>query len=386
MGHGRPVSALRTLHPPAPSEAYSDRLPLPLGSGTSMRAVRALERCIADSQRFVIDLRWLAGWTCDRMAELFPDVSIRWQYSSEDEVARLGSRVWRNAREPIDNGPSGSAGPRCKPLFVDPSEIGESRLQAVDRVPYPLEATEGNVIMLQRKSEFWISPSACAGAMAHMDTHAQMFVAATLGGSKRWRLSPPTVQLVPTFRGLGFEDLYFSLGFDSDAANSIARTFIDGAVDTQYWRPHWVGTVGAGEALFFPPAWVHETEAVSDGCTVSVTSLWLAPFATTCAHPRSQTGAKSAVHHAGRRYVRAYLPRLAPIRELQDAMHAYKCLVHLNHTWSCYGNLQAHTDAASNELWWHVRHPMMRPCTLDALHVCACACPHLSVPAWTFVA
>jgi hypothetical protein len=25
-----------------------------------MRAVRALERCIADSQRFVIDLRWLA--------------------------------------------------------------------------------------------------------------------------------------------------------------------------------------------------------------------------------------------------------------------------------------------------------------------------------------
>ena len=290
MGHGRPVSALRTLHPPAPSEAYSDRLPLPLGSGTSMRAVRALERCIADSQRFVIDLRWLAGWTCDRMAELFPDVSIRWQYSSEDEVARLGSRVWRNAREPIDNGPSGSAGPRCKPLFVDPSEIGESRLQAVDRVPYPLEATEGNVIMLQRKSEFWISPSACAGAMAHMDTHAQMFVAATLGGSKRWRLSPPTVQLVPTFRGLGFEDLYFSLGFDSDAANSIARTFIDGAVDTQHWRPHWVGTVGAGEALFFPPAWVHETEAVSDGCTVSVTSLWLAPFATTCAHPRSQTG------------------------------------------------------------------------------------------------
>ena len=50
-------SALRTLHPPAPTEAYSDRLPLPLGSSTSMRA---LERCIADSQRFVIDLRWLA--------------------------------------------------------------------------------------------------------------------------------------------------------------------------------------------------------------------------------------------------------------------------------------------------------------------------------------
>ena len=48
-------SALRTLHPPAPTEAYPDRLPL--GSGTSMRA---LERCIADSQRFVIDLRWLA--------------------------------------------------------------------------------------------------------------------------------------------------------------------------------------------------------------------------------------------------------------------------------------------------------------------------------------
>ena len=56
-------SALRTLHPPAPTEAYPDRLPL--GSGTSMRA---LERCIADSQRFVIDLRWLATHAQVRIA------------------------------------------------------------------------------------------------------------------------------------------------------------------------------------------------------------------------------------------------------------------------------------------------------------------------------
>merc|ERR1711879_174180 len=72
--------------------------------------------------------------------------------------------------------------------------------------------------------------------------------------------------------------------------------FDDGVAYKLKWKPMYEFVVNEGEAVLFPPGWIHETKNVHEGCTAALTTQFSLP---------STPG-----------YYRSYYPRLRRVGDL----------------------------------------------------------------------
>lgn len=110
-----------------------------------------------------------------------------------------------------------------------------------------------NLESMKSTPEFWFAGRG-AGAKAHMDSHIQATMSLQLAGTKRWRLGLMEPRRAP------FLSTIYS---DGDVYNR-----------DEPWRPQFNVTLRPGDALFFPPGFVHETLNVDEdpnACSASVT-------------------------------------------------------------------------------------------------------------------
>ena len=117
-----------------------------------------------------------------------------------------------------------------------------------------------NADSLFNHAEFWLGAKG-TGARAHMDSHCISTLSVVLHGERRWRIGP-----VPRLaKGAGRSP-------DDEVV------FDDGVAYKLGWKPMFEFTVKEGEAVLFPPGWIHETLNTAEDCTVALTTQFDFPM------------------------------------------------------------------------------------------------------------
>ena len=117
-----------------------------------------------------------------------------------------------------------------------------------------------NAESLFNNAEFWLGAKG-TGARAHMDSHCISTLSVVLHGERRWRIGP--VPRLPKGAGRSPDD---EVVFDDGVAYKLG------------WKPMFEFTVREGEAVLFPPGWIHETLNTADDCTVALTTQFDLPM------------------------------------------------------------------------------------------------------------
>eukprot|EP00930_Biecheleria_cincta_P035289 TRINITY_DN24274_c0_g1_i1.p2 TRINITY_DN24274_c0_g1~~TRINITY_DN24274_c0_g1_i1.p2 ORF type:complete len:243 (-),score=49.23 TRINITY_DN24274_c0_g1_i1:63-791(-) len=118
---------------------------------------------------------------------------------------------------------------------------------------------KANAESLFDNAEFWLGAKG-TGARAHMDSHCISTLSVVLHGERRWRIGP--VPRMPKGAGRSGDD---------------EVVFDDGVAYKLNWKPMFEFTVKEGEAVLFPPGWIHETLNIAEGCTVALTTQFTIP-------------------------------------------------------------------------------------------------------------
>eukprot|EP00929_Paragymnodinium_shiwhaense_P113366 TRINITY_DN81646_c0_g1_i1.p1 TRINITY_DN81646_c0_g1~~TRINITY_DN81646_c0_g1_i1.p1 ORF type:complete len:449 (-),score=79.51 TRINITY_DN81646_c0_g1_i1:326-1672(-) len=217
------------------------------------------------------------GWSCEKLAAEFPEAIMRreydWRKNPEDKnIQRLGDKKWitttekgedwkeRKKQDPEappfapfywgvreDNG-NGNVGPAVT--------VEKFRKNIFASVPY--FADKGNADSMFRNTEMWLGAKD-TGARAHMDSHCISTLGYVLHGERRWRIGP--VPRMPKNAGKTTRDVVFN----------------DGVAYKLKWKPFFEFQLKEGEALFFPPGWLHETKNTADGCTAALVTQFSLP-------------------------------------------------------------------------------------------------------------
>lgn len=240
----------------------------------------------------------LGGWTCQRFAEAFPKARMRREYdwirNPEDKnLQLLGSSAWITKQE-AGEGKTASLQhdqkvPPFAPFYWGVREHGGRDLgseEAIKEVKdlikksVPAFMDQENAQSLFQNAEFWFGAKG-TGARAHMDSHCMSTLSVVLSGARRWRVGPPP--RMP--RGAGRSP---------DGEN----LFDDGVAYELKWKPMFEFTVKEGEAVLFPPGWIHETLNTAEGCTAALTTQFASPLPV--------------------RYYRSFYQRLRRVGDLQN--------------------------------------------------------------------
>eukprot|EP00038_Savillea_parva_P011442 m.197561 g.197561 ORF g.197561 m.197561 type:complete len:584 (-) comp20166_c0_seq1:2571-4322(-) len=185
---------------------------------------------------------------------------------------RLSDGRWSNERigltEDFIEARQGSTGeaPAFGPYYWDfksthrpqPAHV-QRKLKSLLSVPYFLNPSKRNVKHIKDKVEFWFGAVNQSGALGHMDPHCEGTLSIQLAGKKRWRLSPPPFR-TPTSRQQREDEDWLTDGAYTHFTSDGSR-----------WRPTLEVVLEPGEALYFPPGYIHETMSVGNECTSSLT-------------------------------------------------------------------------------------------------------------------
>jgi hypothetical protein len=237
------------------------------------------EALVRDGQPFVVEdvgaraRGWgMAGWTCDDFATKFPQATIVHHYIATGEKQTTMREAAREAPEasgcPDPEGPQ--LGPQywgIKEAAFDADDADNNVVKSNER-PYLRVVREASLMPYfmppEAEDEFHATPEiwlskAGAGAQAHADAHCGSTVSIQLSGTKRWRLSAMwhVGPLTPEY------------------------TFDDGHPYRHAgpWNASFVTELRPGEALVFPPSFIHETLATSSECAASITHQFDEPLA-----------------------------------------------------------------------------------------------------------
>jgi len=269
-------------------------------------AARGLPLVVTDGARGLP----MRGWTCADFATRFGGGHMRREYDrlgnpGDANTQSFADEAWITRRAPNGVPPGADPeAPRFAPYYWGVKESawerwrGEAellgRVQRLTAAPYFLAAHPSNLASMRHTPEFWMGANG-TGAKAHMDGHCDSTVAVQLSGTRRWRLGrvPRSVR------------------------RSREQQFNDGDVYGAHytnrragrWEPTYVATLVAGEALIFPPGFIHETLNVGGACAASVTYQWAAP--------------------APAAYFRAFLPRLLRLGDLSGCHDRIRALATL---------------------------------------------------------
>lgn len=220
----------------------------------------------------------LAGWSCQRLAQEFPEAKMRreydWLKNPEDRnLQKLGNAKWTGVAEAgVDAGERLSQDPEAPPFAPFYWGVREHRQGDVgskevvrkikgiiaESVPQFMDKTENGVSMFDN-AEFWLGAKG-TGARAHMDSHCISTLSVVMSGARRWRIGP--VPRMPAGAGRSPQE---EVLFDDGVAYKLG------------WKPMFEFTVKEGDALLFPPGWIHETRNVAEGCTAALTTQFTNP-------------------------------------------------------------------------------------------------------------
>mmetsp|Transcript_52130 Transcript_52130/g.110938 ORF Transcript_52130/g.110938 Transcript_52130/m.110938 type:complete len:446 (+) Transcript_52130:47-1384(+) len=219
----------------------------------------------------------LDGWTCSKMAEEFPDGKMRREYDwvknpQDRNLQTMGSLSWmgekiegEDARDRLDQD---AFAPRYAPFYWGVREYGNgqvgskavvNKLRKLVESSVPTFMDPKNGASLFENAEFWLGTNQ-TGARAHMDSHCIATLSFVLSGERRWRIGP--VPRMPKGGGRSKNDDVF---------------FDDGVAYALKWKPMFEFTLKQGEAVLFPPGWIHETLNTHVDCTVALTTQFDIP-------------------------------------------------------------------------------------------------------------
>ena len=137
--------------------------------------------------------------------------------------------------------------------------------QVIQRIKKLIESSvphfmdKKNAGSLFDNAEFWMGAKG-TGARAHMDSHCISTLSVVLHGERRWRIGP--VPRLP--KGAG-RSPHGEVVFDDGVAYQLG------------WKPMFEFTLKEGEAVLFPPGWIHETLNSAEGCTIALTAQFDIP-------------------------------------------------------------------------------------------------------------
>lgn len=219
----------------------------------------------------------LSGWSCERLAQEFPEARMRreydWVANPEDRNLQiLGNSSWVQAttagEDATDRLNQDPQAPPFAPFYWGVREhrrgdVGSKkvleRIRELITASVPKFMDGENAASLFDHAEFWLGAKG-TGARAHMDSHCISTLSLVLSGERRWRIGP--VPRMP--KGIG-------------RSKSGDVVFDDGVAYKMGWRPMFEFVAKQGEAVLFPPGWIHETLNTAEGCTVALTTQFNFP-------------------------------------------------------------------------------------------------------------
>jgi len=220
----------------------------------------------------------LHGWSCERLSEEFPKAKMRREYDwkrnpNDKNLQMMGDGKWvqeqTNGEDAADRMKQDGDAPPFAPFYWAVREHSQGDLggkEVVKKIKQlittsvPRFAHRANANSMFENAEFWLGAER-TGARAHMDSHCIPTLSFVLKGARRWRIGPPP--RMP--KGAGRSK-------DGDVL------FDDGIAYALGWKPLYQFVVKEGEALLFPPGWIHETYNVADGCTAALTTQFDVPM------------------------------------------------------------------------------------------------------------
>eukprot|EP00928_Gymnodinium_smaydae_P074940 TRINITY_DN5795_c0_g1_i2.p1 TRINITY_DN5795_c0_g1~~TRINITY_DN5795_c0_g1_i2.p1 ORF type:complete len:498 (-),score=98.58 TRINITY_DN5795_c0_g1_i2:216-1709(-) len=219
----------------------------------------------------------MAGWSCERLAEEFPEGRMRreydWAKNPEDQnLQRLGDLAWTSTREEGEEQARRRAQDPNAPLFAPfywgvreyrSTNIGPQavvkKIRKLIKKSVPLFMDKENGKAMFENAELWLGANG-TGARAHMDSHCISTLSIVLKGERRWRIGPPP-----------------RLAKGAGRSRDDEVVFDDGVAYQVKWTPMFEFTAKEGDAVLFPPGWIHETLNVAEGCTAALTTQFTLP-------------------------------------------------------------------------------------------------------------
>lgn len=210
------------------------------------------------------------GWTCDRFRKEYPNGVVKIEYVKGIKTAWSIKDKWEGEQHPIPN--ADPDGPKYAPWYwgvkgADDPEDAKTifkgkksplpKVQKLMRIPDYMRSTRENQNEVFGSPEFWFSMPD-AGAAMHMDAHCESTLAIQLSGKRKWKLG----WVPPVPNGTIYKE----------------GTYGDGAIYGKQYAPPLEAIVSEGEALFMPPAFLHSTTNIGDGCAASMTFQFRDPI------------------------------------------------------------------------------------------------------------
>ena len=208
----------------------------------------------------------------------FPEAKMRREYDwvknpKDRNVQEMGSVAWASSLERGEDADERQRqdpeSPPFAPFYWGVREHGKGdlgskkvvkRIRELIRQSIPAFMDQRNADSLFNNAEFWLGAKG-TGARAHMDSHCISTLSVVLHGERRWRIGP--VPRLPKGAGRSPDD---EVVFDDGVAYKLG------------WTPMFEFTVKEGEAVLFPPGWIHETLNTADDCTVALTTQFDLPM------------------------------------------------------------------------------------------------------------
>jgi hypothetical protein len=242
--------------------------------------------------------------SCDQIAATFRNAHIRQEYGVKtrsnigyDEEngyfdlndQPIADHKWTTTTKPSGAPPNADA-PPFAPFYFGIKEGDQEAfrgdnaatkaaldaLRNLTMLPYFMD--EVNEFAVRDSPEFWMGANG-TGAKAHADNHCYSTISLQLSGKRRWRLDEiPADVKASDVNIFGDGVVYTAAGSAGSAGAEAGREPIGSSSNGAGWQPLFSLEISAGEALVFPPGFIHETTNIGGSCAVSLTHQFDVPL------------------------------------------------------------------------------------------------------------
>jgi len=227
----------------------------------------------------------MKDWNCDSVAEDFAEETVMvWSYQEGSRMQKhyklKDVQKWQKAKMKQETDPRfDKDAPKLLSFHWYPVQMGyegdeeadrlgdgddyhstlasakaRKKIKAAYKMPYFIEKNPMNLEFTKERIEFFLGMPG-AGAALHADGVCEAIFSVQLSGTKQWRLSP-----LPPYE------------------RAVQRPSKQNQGPGRKWLPTYTFTLQPGEAIFFPPSFMHETKNDGDDCALSASLQIRYPF------------------------------------------------------------------------------------------------------------